>query len=112
MNWLAASEGDVENLLHVRSSFLMRLFFAGELPPEHTAAMLRNVRNACAGALEDMKPVPENVDSYQSRTPNPERSRYWRMVMFFGEGYYRAIDQWAASLLSLLEEQTGTGGTT
>ncbi|MHB9293586.1 hypothetical protein Holit_02713 [Hollandina sp. SP2] len=107
MNWLASPEGAVENLLHVRSSFLLRLFFAGELPPEHTVAMLHNVRNACVKALEDMTPVPENVDTYQKMMPDAERARYWRMVMFFGESYYKAIAQWADSMLSLLEKQEG-----
>ncbi|MDR2053652.1 MAG: PadR family transcriptional regulator [Treponema sp.] len=109
MNWLASPEGAVENLLHVRSSFLMRLFFAGELPPEHTAAMLQNVRNACAKALEDMTPVPGNVDTYQKMIPDAERAGYWRMVVFFGESYYQAIAQWADSMLSLLEKQTEKG---
>jgi DNA-binding PadR family transcriptional regulator len=111
MNWLASPEGAVEDLLHVRSSFLMRLFFAGELPPEHTAAMLQDVRSACAAALENIKPVPENVDKYQDRVPGTERARYWRMVMFFGESYYKAIARWADSMLSLLksEKQTGKG---
>jgi DNA-binding PadR family transcriptional regulator len=106
MDWLAAPEGAVENLLHVRSSFLMRLFFAGELPPEHTAAMLQNVRGACAKALEDMTPVPKNVDAYQKMIPGAERAEYWRMVAFFGEHYYQAIARWADSMLSLLEKQT------
>jgi DNA-binding PadR family transcriptional regulator len=110
MNWLAAPEGGAgEDLLHVRSSFLMRLFFAGELPREHTAAMLQNVRDACGKALENMKPVPENVDRYQNMIPDAERARYWRMVMFFGEGYYKAIAQWADSMLLLLEKQTKRG---
>jgi DNA-binding PadR family transcriptional regulator len=109
MNWLSSSEGAVENLLHVRSSFLMRLFFAGELPPEHTISMLQDVRGACAKALENMKPAPENVDKYQNRAPGPERARYWRMVVFFGESYYKAIARWADSMLSLLEKKTGKG---
>jgi DNA-binding PadR family transcriptional regulator len=109
MNWLAASEGAVEDLLHVRSSFLMRLFFAGELPPGHTVTMLQNVRSACAKALEDMTPVPENVDTYQKTIPDAERARYWRMVAFFGERYYQAIAQWADSMLAFLGKQTGRG---
>jgi DNA-binding PadR family transcriptional regulator len=109
MAWLAMSEGATEDLLHVRSSFLMRLFFAGELPPEHAAAMLQDVRGACARALEDMAPAPENVDKYQSLMADAERARYWRMVMFFGEGYYRAIAQWADSMLLLLKKQAKKG---
>jgi DNA-binding PadR family transcriptional regulator len=106
MNWLASPEGAAEDLLHVRSSFLMRLFFAGELPPEHTEVMLQNVRDACAKALEDMTTVPGNVDKYQNMMPDRERAGYWRMVMFFGESYYKAIAQWADSMLSLLKKQT------
>ncbi|MDR2211372.1 MAG: PadR family transcriptional regulator [Spirochaetaceae bacterium] len=105
MDWLAAPEGAVEDLLHVRSSFLMRLFFAGELPPEHTAAMLQKVRAACAEALENMSSVPGIVDNYQHMMPDAERSRYWRMVMFFGEGYYKAIARWADSMLWLMKKQ-------
>jgi DNA-binding PadR family transcriptional regulator len=109
MAWLAASEGAAEDLLHVRSSFLMRLFFAGELPPEHAAAMLQDVRSACDKALEDMTAVPGNVEKYQSQIADTERARYWRMVMFFGEGYYKAIAQWADAMLLVLEKQTKKG---
>jgi hypothetical protein len=35
-----------------------------------------------------------------------ERAGYWRMVMFFGESYYKAIAQWADSMLSILKRQT------
>jgi DNA-binding PadR family transcriptional regulator len=108
MNWLAASEGVAEDILHVRSSFLMRLFFAGELPPEHTVAMLQNVRAACSKALEGMTVAPESADKYQNMIANPERAGYWHMVMLFGESYYKAIAQWADSMLSLLEKQIGT----
>jgi DNA-binding PadR family transcriptional regulator len=106
MTWLASPEGAAEEMLHVRSPFLMRLFFAGELPPEHTAGMLQNVRDACARALENMSPVPENVEKYQTMIPNAERALYWRMVMFFGEAYYKAIAEWADSMLLFLEKQT------
>jgi hypothetical protein len=108
MNWLASSEGSAEDILHVRSSFLMRLFFAGELPPEHTVAMMQNVRTACNKALEDMRVAPESADKYQSMIPTAERAGYWRMVMLFGESYYQAIAQWADSMLSLSEKQIGT----
>ncbi|MHB9295525.1 hypothetical protein PilKf_01271 [Pillotina sp. SPG140] len=105
MNWLAASEESAEAIVYVRSSFLMRLFFAGELPPEHTAAMLENVRAACTKALEDMAAAPENTDKYQSMIADQGRSGYWRMVIHFGESYYKAIIQWADSMLALLEKQ-------
>jgi DNA-binding PadR family transcriptional regulator len=105
MTWLSSPEGAVEEMLRVRSSFLMRLFFAGELPSEHTAAMLQNVRDACARALENMSPVPENVEKYQTMIPNANRALYWRMVMFFGEGYYKAIADWADSMLLFLKKK-------
>ncbi|GMO67706.1 MAG: hypothetical protein Ta2A_15780 [Treponemataceae bacterium] len=111
MNWLASPEGAIEDMLHVRSPFLMRLFFAGELPPEHTAAMLQDVRASCTGALENMAVAPENADKYQNMVANPQRAEYWRMVMLFGESYYQSIAQWADSMLSLMKKQGGARNT-
>jgi DNA-binding PadR family transcriptional regulator len=107
MNWLTLSEGVAEDILHMRSSFLMRLFFAGELPPEHTVTMLQNVHIACSRALEDMTAAPESATKYQNMIANPERAGYWRMVMLFGESYYKAIAQWADSMLLVMKNQTG-----
>jgi broad specificity phosphatase PhoE len=72
--------------------------------------MPRNVRNACVKALEDMMPGPEIVEKYKSRIPNRERAGYWRMVMGFGESYYKTAARRADSMLSVLEERRGKGG--
>jgi DNA-binding PadR family transcriptional regulator len=107
LNWLSQAEENMETTLHLRSSFLMRLFFAGELEPGQIEAMLRTFRDRCRKALADMTEIPEYIEQYKAAIDKPERSAYWQMVALCGKTYYEAMEQWADAMLSDLEKNRG-----
>jgi DNA-binding PadR family transcriptional regulator len=102
MKWLAASDEAARDALRLRNSFLMRLFFSGELPPEKAASMLRDFRDNCRNALADMAAVPDSIEQYKTLIARPEKSNAWRMVALFGKSYYEACEKWAAEMLDTL----------
>jgi DNA-binding PadR family transcriptional regulator len=102
--WLSDANGAVGDALCVRSAFLMRVFFAGETPPERTTSLLRAFRDQCGRALKKLEEAPSNITEYSEIVPDKNRSRYWRVAAMFGEAYYRAAHEWANKALSILEE--------
>jgi DNA-binding PadR family transcriptional regulator len=117
MEWLDAANRAAEEMLHVRSSFLMRLFFAGSLPREKAAAMLRDFQDKCRQSLQDMNGIPEYVETYRAliagvheepaRQDVQEHPDYWLMVADFGKRYYQTAEQWAAAMIPRLENDRG-----
>ena len=110
MKWLrpsmdAAPDEAVLDALHLRSSFLMKLFFSGELKPEETAAFILSFRDECRAALKKMKTVPAYIESYEKMLKHPEASVAWRMVALFGKKYYLSCEKWAGEMLKMLSEQ-------
>jgi DNA-binding PadR family transcriptional regulator len=105
MEWLAASDEAAADALHLRSAFLMRLFFSGELPPEETAAMLRLFRDKCRKALAGMAPVLDSIERCKGLIPSPGKSGAWRMVALFGKRYYEACDAWASEMIDILSRR-------
>jgi DNA-binding PadR family transcriptional regulator len=103
-NWLSASADKVvEEMLHVRSAFLMRLFFAGEIPVEKTADMIRSYRDKCREIIAEMRNIPAIINAHTDRS---ERSNFWRLTADYGDNYYAMSEKWAAETLSVLEKQS------
>jgi DNA-binding PadR family transcriptional regulator len=111
MKWLkpqneaAPPDGAILDALHLRSPFLMKLFFSGELKPEETAGFIRSFRDECRAALRRIKAVPENIDLYEKKLKRPEAAASWHMVALFGRKYYRSCEKWAGETLKMLSEQ-------
>ncbi|MDR1021585.1 MAG: PadR family transcriptional regulator [Synergistaceae bacterium] len=101
--WLSDASGAITEALCVRNAFLMRLFFAGEMPPSHAISMLREFRGQCGLALETLGDTSRSIAEYSESVPDENKSRYWRIVAMFGDGYYRAELEWADKALSMLE---------
>ena len=100
-------DGSILEALHLRSPFLMKLFFSGELKPEETAAFIRSFRDECRAALRKMKVVPDNIGNYAKKLKHPESAASWRMVALFGRKYYRSCEKWATEMLKMLSEREG-----
>lgn len=102
MEWLAASAGDEP--IQFKSAFLMRIFFAGNITPEQSAALLREFRQHCVDFLNGMSEIPETIDHYGS---NKEMIHplYWQMTAEFGYGFIRYCIDWAESCIKKLHIQ-------
>ena len=102
--WLSDAEGAIAEALCVRSAFLMRVFFAGELPPEKAVSLLRAFRERCGKALGKLGDTPRNIAEYSVIVSDESKNKYWRIVAMFGESFYRAELEWADNALSMLED--------
>jgi len=93
--------------LHLRSSFLMKLFFAGELKQGETAAFIRSFRDECRAVLKKVKTAPDNIGKYAKKLKHPKAAATWHMVALFGRMYYRSCEKWATEMLKMLSKQEG-----
>jgi DNA-binding PadR family transcriptional regulator len=105
--WLASSEESVDDMLHIRSAFLMRVFFAAELSKEQMTEMIRKFRDKCRQALQSMESIPENINFYRDKVTDDDNMFYWQMTALFGRNYYQAAVQWADEVLNILREKEG-----
>ena len=71
-NGTAAPDGSVLEALHLRSTFLMKLFFSGELKREETIAFIRSFRDECRAVLRKIKTAPDNIGIYTKKLKHPE----------------------------------------
>jgi DNA-binding PadR family transcriptional regulator len=100
--WLSDADSAITEALCVRNSFLMRVFFAGELPLERVVFILRAFREQCEKALRKLDDTPHNIAEYSVIVPDESKNQYWRIVAMFGESFYRAELEWVNKALSLL----------
>jgi hypothetical protein len=82
----------------------MRVFFAGELPPEKAVSLLRAFRERCGKALGKLGDTPRNIAEYSVIVSDESKNKYWRVVDMFGESFYRAELEWTDNALSVLED--------
>ncbi|MDR0549061.1 MAG: PadR family transcriptional regulator [Deltaproteobacteria bacterium] len=104
LKWLANFDEAINEAFHVRSSFLTRVFFAGELPLEEARNALVAFRDQGQKALMALERIPKNVEKYSPFAPDEKKRRFWRLVADFGESFYKAEIDWANQALAKLEE--------
>lgn len=102
IQWLKQPE--LEQELFIKSAFLMRVFFGGELSLEENINTLHRYRQHLAEALR-MDQANENIDFYrQEEGIDKERTVYWRATVLFGQYYKEICLRWAEEVISLLKE--------
>jgi len=89
MTWLSSPSGDIKNAMNIKSTFLMRVFFAGETSDKHTLEMLRLYRNA---SLQ----IKLSYDK--------EQSKYQQLTTLYSEIMNQAQIRWAEKSIALLEQ--------
>jgi len=99
MKWLIEDEKAVLESIQIRSSFLMKLFFSGELKEQQIAAIIQTFRDGCRTALEKMNILPGNIKKYGKKIQQPKAATSWNMVALFGKSYYEACEKWATKML-------------
>ncbi|MDR3295983.1 MAG: PadR family transcriptional regulator [Clostridiales Family XIII bacterium] len=106
MAWLGSPpDGDI---FHLRSSFLMRVFFSGGRPASDTLKMLAGYQAACEAALADLTPQWEkSAEEYAEEVPDPETAAYWRLTGDFGGRYLKMCAEWAEAAQKTVREQEG-----
>jgi DNA-binding PadR family transcriptional regulator len=102
--WLESTDESLDEMFPIRSGFLMRLFFAGDMPVEKAAALLEAYRDKCRERLVEMSHTSQSTQKYSGQIEQPERSEYWIMTALFGKAYYEAGEKWAGEMLTRLEK--------
>ncbi len=106
LGWLKSdlSEGDFQ----VRDTFLMKVFFWGELDREEACRKLEAYRGIHEKKLESYQAVAGHIRDY-SALVDPEKARYWEFTARFGYRYSENCIEWAEEAIHLLKEGENHG---
>ncbi|HHW07606.1 MAG TPA: PadR family transcriptional regulator [Clostridia bacterium] len=99
--WL--SEEDTGGAFPVRSAFLMKIFFAGEVSREKAISMLEDYKEKCLASLEALKDTARSIHHYSQLVPDREKAVYWQATANFGRHYYEMCVRWAEETIKTLE---------
>ena len=86
-----------------KSEFLMKVFFAENLPPQQAIAMLRAYADGCRAWLRGMDNVPQSIEDYGKLT-DASAPVYWAFTAQFGRDYAQMCIAWAENCIKRLEE--------
>lgn len=103
IKWLSSPGADIDEAMKVRSAFLMRVFFAGELNERQSIAMLKAFSEKCAEAIKGLDVANEAIENYGEAVGDIEKAKYWGLVKMFGEIFYAAELEWAKKAIAFLE---------
>lgn len=101
LNWLR--QDDTADMLFVRSSFIMRLFFSSENGTQTNIELLQKFKLNIQKALEQMAHTDTSIDYYKEQVASKENVLYWGMTAEFGKAYFQMCYEWAESCISKLE---------
>lgn len=105
MNWLLQSDSDIANAMHVKSAFLMRVFFAGETSNEQSLEMLRIYRDKCLESKNSLNAAHAASSEYGMTLGDEKKSKFWVLSILYGESFYNASIDWADKAIAMLEEK-------
>lgn len=98
--WLGEKDSDLSR--EIKSSFLMKVFFSGNVPPAQSIAMLKGFTADCEAYLEKLSKTPESIRWY-GQSVEPYQALYWEMTADFGNGYMELCIAWARRCIARLE---------
>lgn len=101
IRWL--SEDDVHAASDFKSTFLMKVFFSGNTPPEQSLIMLKKFVEDCRHFQGTMNTIPGSIEQYRKEVP-AYASLYWQFTAEFGYRYIQMCIQWAECCIKRLEE--------
>jgi len=105
MNWLSTLD-PMKNAPRMKSAFLMRIFFGGELDKEQTLELLRSVREVVLEGSKQIEDVMNGIDEIVSANPElAKNAKYWKLTALSGEIMGKANLEWADRAIEILEEE-------
>lgn len=105
VKWLSSPESDIVDAMHVRSAFLMRVFFAGETSIQQSLEMLRRYRQKCLESSEGLRVAYDAISDYGAIVSDEKKSKYWEIVVLYGEAFFDAGLSWTDKAIAILEEE-------
>ena len=85
-----------------KSEFLMKVFFAENLPPRQAIALLRTYADEYRAWLRGMDSVPQSIEEY-GRLTDASAPVYWTFTAQFGRAYAQMCIAWAEDCIKKLE---------
>ena len=85
-----------------KSEFLMKVFFAENLPPQQAIALLHAYADECRAWLRGMGSVPQSIEEY-GRLTDASAPVYWTFTAQFGRAYAQMCIAWAEDCIKKLE---------
>lgn len=101
--WLG--EADNGFTREFKSSFLMKVFFSGSVPPAQSVAMLQGFIAGCEAYLAQLAQTPQTIREY-GRQVEPYQALYWELTADFGHGFMELCIAWARRCIARLEALT------
>ena len=98
--WLTEDNAE----LRMRSPLMMKTFFRGERSIDENIGYFRQLSDDCDQFMSLMTQSPPDVDGYQSKVDDPQKSLYWQMTVDFGVAYAQMYKQWINHCIKQLEE--------
>lgn len=103
--WLSSPETDVADAMRVKSAFLMRVFFAGEMSKEQSLEMLRTYRQKCLESSKELGTAYNAISEYKGIVGDDTKSKYWEISVLYGEAFFDAGLNWADKAIAILEKE-------
>lgn len=85
-----------------KSSFLMKVFFSGNVPPAQSIAMLQGFIAGCEDYLKELSQTPESIRQY-GQSVDSYQALYWEMTADFGNSFMEFCIGWAKRCIARLE---------
>ncbi len=103
--WLSLPQADTNDAMRVKSAFLMRVFFAGEMSTEQSLEMLRAYRQKCLESRDQLHTAHDAITEYGAFVGDSSKTDYWEISVLYGEAYYNASLSWADKAIDILEKR-------
>lgn len=103
LSWLSESEAGIADVMRVKSAFLMRVFFAGEISADESLALLYAYREKCLESIKDINEAHSAIIKYETEIQDDSKTRYWKIAALYGDKQYHAALAWADEAIAILE---------
>ena len=103
VEWLSSPVTSPES--RAKSSFLMRIFFAGEIGKDPTLRMLRGYKKQLAAYINEMGGIQNEISKDEAAGADKSHTKYWRLTALHGEMHCKTAIEWADKAIAILEEE-------
>ena len=100
LGWLSTSDADMKNSFSVKSTFLMRLFFAGNAKKTQVLDMLRTFQEVCRVTCTEYEKAKES-------TVEDNDDDYVKLTVLYGEMMNQARLAWVETAIIAVDGMEG-----
>ena len=105
LKWLISYDPFTGPAKH-KNTFLMRLFFGGEIEKEHTEQLLHKAKEKTLETFRELETIKgwfETGEIFEI-SEDPKKIIYWKLTLMYGEIMNKAQVEWIDEAITLLEE--------